>query len=70
MKRTQFKAITLTPMRRFFLFAFGLLMLAFGILTIIGSLEEPTYWRGARFGPFALLIGGLAIVTALSRRSN
>ena len=70
MKRTKSKPLTLRPIHRFFLFAFGLLMLAFGIVTIIGSLEEPTYWRGARFGPFALLIGGLAIVTGLSRRSN
>jgi hypothetical protein len=70
MKRTKSKPITPRPIHRFFLFALGLLMLAFGILAIIGSLEEPTYWRGARFGPFALVIGGIAVVAALSRRGN
>jgi len=63
--------LTFSRKQRAALAAVGLLVSVFGIAALArGSLHYPNWWGGAVFAPFAICIGGLAIVVALITGRN
>lgn len=69
MKITASKPIRVRPIHRLALILTGVMISMFGVLSLIGGkLQYTNYWGAFVFAPFAILIGGLAIIAGLVRR--
>jgi hypothetical protein len=68
MRRQVIPAKPWRPQDRFGIGFIGLMLLGFGVLTLLRSrLYYFNYWGGAVFAPFAVFIGVFVIVVAITQ---